>query len=182
MTSYEQDSDELYLPAGGIGLGLSLICSSVLYQSSAREGVLKQPPYIQPKEDIKEQLTPRNLSATAARVLQCICIVAASRKDCSAIANMIWYMCTKLVVRLENDIYVASGCFRRFSWELCTAVNLFGIKIYLSLVGMAMSLTSYICTVFTIWHKFRSLGVGESVTYQTHLADEVLKRQNFVDV
>jgi hypothetical protein len=35
--------------------------------------------------------------------------------------------------------------------------------------------------VFTIWHKFRPLGVSESVTYhQTHLADEVLQRQNFV--
>jgi hypothetical protein len=33
--------------------------------------------------------------------------------------------------------------------------------------------------VFTIWHKFRPLGVSESVTYQTHLADEVLQRQNF---
>jgi hypothetical protein len=33
--------------------------------------------------------------------------------------------------------------------------------------------------VFTIWHKFRPLGVSASVTYQTHLADEVLQRQNF---
>jgi hypothetical protein len=39
-----------------------------------------------------------------------------------------------------------------------------------------MYLKSY---VFTIWNKFRPLGVGESVTYQTHLADEVLQRQNF---
>jgi hypothetical protein len=42
-----------------------------------------------------------------------------------------------------------------------------------------MHLKSY---VFTIWHKFRplgALGVSESVTYQTHLADEVLQRQNF---
>jgi hypothetical protein len=38
-----------------------------------------------------------------------------------------------------------------------------------------MYLMSY---VFTIWHKFRPLGVSESVTYQTHLADEVLQRQN----
>jgi hypothetical protein len=44
------------------------------------------------KEDIEEQPTPRNLSATAARVLQCTCLVAASRKDCSAIVNMIRYM------------------------------------------------------------------------------------------
>jgi hypothetical protein len=29
------------------------------------------------------------------------------------------------------------------------------------------------------WHKFRPLGVSESVTYQTHLADEVLQMQNF---
>jgi hypothetical protein len=36
------------------------------------------------KEDIKEQPTPRNLSATAARVLQCTCPVAASRKEFSA--------------------------------------------------------------------------------------------------
>ncbi len=35
------------------------------------------------------------------------------------------------------------------------------------------------CYVFTIWHKFRPLGVRESVTYQTHVADEVLQRQNF---
>jgi hypothetical protein len=33
--------------------------------------------------------------------------------------------------------------------------------------------------VFTIWHKFRPLGVSESVTYPTHLADEVRQRQNF---
>jgi hypothetical protein len=33
--------------------------------------------------------------------------------------------------------------------------------------------------VFTKWHKFRPLGVSESVTYQTHLADKVLQRQNF---
>jgi hypothetical protein len=32
------------------------------------------------KEDIKEQPTSRNLSATATRVLQCTCPVAASRK------------------------------------------------------------------------------------------------------
>jgi|LakMenE18May11ns_1017448.scaffolds.fasta_scaffold5839263_1 hypothetical protein len=32
--------------------------------------------------------------------------------------------------------------------------------------------------VFTIWHKFRPLGVSESVTYQTHLADEVLQGEN----
>ncbi len=39
------------------------------------------------KEDIKEQPNPRNLSATAKRVLQCTCPVAASRKDFSAIPN-----------------------------------------------------------------------------------------------
>jgi hypothetical protein len=33
--------------------------------------------------------------------------------------------------------------------------------------------------VFTIWHKIRPLGVSESVTYQTQLADEVFQRQNF---
>jgi len=43
----------------------------------------------QPKEDTKEQPTPRNLSATATRVLQCTkCPVAASRKDFSAIPNL----------------------------------------------------------------------------------------------
>jgi hypothetical protein len=36
------------------------------------------------KEDIEEQPTSRNLSATATRVLQCTCPVAASRKDFSA--------------------------------------------------------------------------------------------------
>jgi hypothetical protein len=55
---------------------------------------------------------------------------------------MIRYMyCTKLVVRLENRI--ASGYFQSFSWELCTAVNLFGIKIYVlclmySLFGISL--------------------------------------------
>jgi hypothetical protein len=33
--------------------------------------------------------------------------------------------------------------------------------------------------VFTIWHKFRQLGVSDSVTQQTHLADEVLQSPNF---
>jgi hypothetical protein len=37
------------------------------------------------KEDIKEQPTSRNLSATATRVLQSTCPVAASRKNFSAI-------------------------------------------------------------------------------------------------
>jgi hypothetical protein len=37
------------------------------------------------KEVNKEQPSYRNLSATATRVLQCTCPVAASRKDCSAI-------------------------------------------------------------------------------------------------
>jgi hypothetical protein len=40
---------------------------------------------VQNKEVIKEQPTSRNLSATATRVLQCTCPVAASRKDFSAI-------------------------------------------------------------------------------------------------
>jgi hypothetical protein len=39
----------------------------------------------QPKEVIKEQPSYRNLSATATRVLQCTCPVAASRKYFSAI-------------------------------------------------------------------------------------------------
>jgi hypothetical protein len=41
--------------------------------------------YGKSKEDIKEQPTSRNLSATATRVLQCTCPVAASCKDFSAI-------------------------------------------------------------------------------------------------
>ncbi len=40
---------------------------------------------VSPKEDIKEQPTSRNLSATATRVLQCTWPFAASRKDFSAI-------------------------------------------------------------------------------------------------
>jgi hypothetical protein len=36
------------------------------------------------KEDIKEQPTSRNLSATARRVPQCTCPVAATQKDFSA--------------------------------------------------------------------------------------------------
>ncbi len=42
-------------------------------------------PLTSAKEVIKEQPTSRNLSATATRVLQCTCQVAASRKDFSAI-------------------------------------------------------------------------------------------------
>jgi hypothetical protein len=41
-----------------------------------------------PKEDIKEQQTLRNLSATARRVLQCTWPVAASRKYFSAIGAL----------------------------------------------------------------------------------------------
>jgi hypothetical protein len=40
------------------------------------------------KEDIKEQPTSRNLSATATRVLQCTCPVAASRKYFSDILTV----------------------------------------------------------------------------------------------
>ncbi len=40
------------------------------------------------KEVIKEQPSSRNLSATAARVLQCTCPVAASRKNRSAIVKL----------------------------------------------------------------------------------------------
>ena len=39
------------------------------------------------KEVNKEQPSYINLSATATRVLQCTCPVAASGKDCSAIGN-----------------------------------------------------------------------------------------------
>jgi hypothetical protein len=54
------------------------------------------------KEVNKEQPSYRNLSATATRVLQCTCPVAASRKDCSAIGNCIVNMLgisTKLIGR-----------------------------------------------------------------------------------
>ncbi len=65
---------------------------------------------------------------------------------------VIWLgTCTKLVVRLEN--HIASGYFQSLSWELCTAFNLLGIK--------NSCLMSY---VFTIWHKFRPLGISEIVT------------------
>jgi hypothetical protein len=40
------------------------------------------------REDIEEQPTPRNLSATATRVLQCTSPVAASRKYFSAIGAL----------------------------------------------------------------------------------------------
>ncbi len=40
------------------------------------------------KEVIKEQPSSRNLSATATRVLQCTCLVAASRKDRLAIVKL----------------------------------------------------------------------------------------------
>ncbi len=44
--------------------------------------------YVVVKEVIKEQPSSRNLSATTARVLQCTCPVAASRKDRSAIVKL----------------------------------------------------------------------------------------------
>ncbi len=119
-------------------------------------------PTFSPRRILGSSRPQKNLSATAARVLQCICIVAASRKDCSAIVNMIWYLYKTGCLAGERYIYGASGCFRRFSWELCTAVNLFGIKIYLSLVAWLCLLC--LTYIFTIWHKFRPLGVGESVT------------------
>jgi hypothetical protein len=74
------------------------------------------------------------------------CPVAASRKDRSATVKLYCHMitvgtCTKLVVRLEN--HIASGYFQSFSWELCTAVNLLGIKIHVlclmySLFGISL--------------------------------------------
>jgi len=48
-----------------------------------------------PKEDFKEQPTPRNLSATARRVLQCTCPVAASRKYFSAIGALYCCQCSE---------------------------------------------------------------------------------------
>ena len=48
-----------------------------------------------PKEDIKEQPTSRNLSATATRVLKCTCPVVASRKYFSAIGALYCCQCSE---------------------------------------------------------------------------------------
>jgi hypothetical protein len=48
-----------------------------------------------PKEDIREQPTSRNLSATATRVLQCTCPVAAPRKYFSAIGALYCCQCSE---------------------------------------------------------------------------------------
>ncbi len=125
---------------------------------------------VRTKEVNKEQSSYRNLSATATRVLQCTCPVAASRKDCSAIGNYIVNM-IRYMYKTDGRVWVDTQKQERLRpslrWNLLlvlyTAFNLFGIKIYAS--------KSY---VFTIWHKFRPLGISESVTYQTHLADKVL--------
>jgi hypothetical protein len=47
------------------------------------------------KEDIKEQPTPRNLSATARRVLRCTWPIAASRKYFSAIGALFCCQCSE---------------------------------------------------------------------------------------
>jgi hypothetical protein len=64
------------------------------------------------KEVIKEQPTSRNLSATATRVLQCTCPVAASRKDFSAFhtsPHLTPYHVHNIILHLPS--------------VLCTAVN-----------------------------------------------------------
>ncbi len=61
---------------GGGGGGATLACGLGVHRLGGT------------KEVIKEQPSSRNLSATATRVLQCTCLVAASRKDRSAIVKL----------------------------------------------------------------------------------------------
>jgi hypothetical protein len=69
------------------------------------------------KEDIKEQPTSRNLSATATRVLQCTCPVAASQKYFSAIHTSPHLTSTHLTFAFVNNIIL------HLLLVLCTAVN-----------------------------------------------------------
>jgi hypothetical protein len=69
------------------------------------------------KEDVKEQLTPRHLSATTTRVLQCTCPVAASRKYFSAI-----HTSPPLTSTYFTPDYV-KNIILHLLWVLCTAVN-----------------------------------------------------------
>jgi hypothetical protein len=64
-----------------------------------------------------EQPTSRNLSATAARVLQCTCPVAASQKYFSAIHTSPHLTSTNLTPDYVNNIIL------HLLLVLCTAVN-----------------------------------------------------------
>ncbi len=114
---------------------------------------------------IKEQSTPRNLSATATRVLQCTCPVAASWKDCSAIGKFYIVDMIRYMYKTDWRAWAVTQNEERprssLRWDLlfvpCTSFNLFGIKI-------------------TILHKFRPLG---AVKVWRSIADEALQRQHF---
>jgi hypothetical protein len=69
------------------------------------------------KEDIKEQPTSRNLSATATRVLQCPCPVEASQKYFSAIHTSPHLSSTHLTLAFVNNIIL------HLLLVLCIAVN-----------------------------------------------------------
>ena len=73
--------------------------------------------FVSTKEDIKEQPTSRNLSATATRVLQCTCPVAASQKYFSAIHTSPHLTSTHLTLAFVNNILL------HLLLVLCTAVN-----------------------------------------------------------
>jgi hypothetical protein len=68
--------------------------------------------YVCNKEDTKEQPTSRNLSATATRVLQCTCPVAATQKYFSAI-----HTSPHLTLAFVNNIIL------HLLLVLCSAVN-----------------------------------------------------------
>ncbi len=69
------------------------------------------------KEVIKEQPTSQNLSATATRVLQCTCPVAASRKDFSAI-----HTSTSPHLNSSHTCFI-NNIILLLLLVLCTAVN-----------------------------------------------------------
>jgi hypothetical protein len=64
-----------------------------------------------------DQPTSRNLSATATRVLQCTCPVAASRKYFSAIHTSPQLTSSHLTLAFVNNMIL------HFLLVLCTAVN-----------------------------------------------------------
>ncbi len=72
------------------------------------------PTQVNTKEDIKDQPTSRNLSATTTKVLQCTCPVAASRKDFSAIHTS---TSPHLTLTFNNNIIL------HLFLVLCTSVN-----------------------------------------------------------
>ena len=71
------------------------------------------------KEDIKEPPTPRNLSATARRVLQCTWPVAASRKYFSAILlDFSTYLLTQiycLTGDTSNQTHITNTIFKYYA-------------------------------------------------------------------